>query len=66
MVHWVLSRPNIFLNTTSDATLLPMILEAANQYETSTSAAKLEEHLKTEVSRLELEPIFIRGVMDTI
>ena len=33
MVHWVLSRPNIFLNTTSDATLLPLILEAARDFE---------------------------------
>ena len=66
VVHWVLSRPNIFLNTSSDATLLPMILEAANQYEAGTSAAELEGPLKTEVSRLEMEPIFIRGAMDTI
>jgi aryl-alcohol dehydrogenase-like predicted oxidoreductase len=66
VVHWVLSRPNIFLNTSSDATLLPMILEAADKYESGTSAAELEGALKTEVSRLEMEPIFIRGAMDTI
>ena len=66
VVHWVLSRPNIFLNTSSDATLLPLILEAADKLEASSSAAELEGSLKTEVSRLEMEPIFIRGVMDTI
>ena len=28
-VHYVLARPGIFLNTSSDATLLPIVLEAA-------------------------------------
>jgi aryl-alcohol dehydrogenase-like predicted oxidoreductase len=66
VVHWVLSRPNIFLNTTSDATLLPLILEAASEFEQNPSAAGLEEQIKIDVSRLEMEPIFIRGVMDTV
>lgn len=66
MVHWVLSRPNIFLNTTSDATLLPLILEAARDFGENTSAAELEGKVKTDVSHLEMEPIFIRGIMDTI
>jgi aryl-alcohol dehydrogenase-like predicted oxidoreductase len=66
MVHWVLSRPNIFLNTTSDATLLPLILETANEFEENASVAELEEKIQKDVSQLEMEPIFIRGVMDTI
>ena len=66
MVHWVLSRPNIFLNTSSDATLLPSILEAARDFKENTSAAELEGKIQKDVSQLEMEPIFIRGVMDTI
>jgi len=64
VVHWVLRRPNIFLNTTSDATLLPMILEAASIYDTPDP--DLEDNLKSAVSQLEMEPIFIQGVMDTV
>jgi aryl-alcohol dehydrogenase-like predicted oxidoreductase len=30
-VHWVLGRPNVFLNTSGDLTLLPRILEAAER-----------------------------------
>ena len=66
MVHWVLSRPNIFLNTSSDATLLPSILEAASEFEENASATELEGKIQKDVSQLEMEPIFIRGVMDTI
>jgi aryl-alcohol dehydrogenase-like predicted oxidoreductase len=66
MVHWVLSRPNIFLNTTSDATLLPSILEAARDFKENTSAAELEGKIQKDVSQLQMEPIFIRGIMDTI
>jgi len=31
-VHWVLSRPNIFLNTVGDVTLLPKVLDAATRF----------------------------------
>jgi len=64
LVHWVLSRPNIFLNTTSDATLLPLILEAASIYDTPDP--DLEDNLKSAVSQLKMEPIFIKGVKDTV
>ncbi len=66
MVHWVLNRPNIFLNTSSDATLLPSILEAASKFEENASAIELEGKIQKDVSQQEMEPIFIRGVMDTI
>ncbi len=66
MVHWVLNRPNIFLNTSSDATLLPSILEAARDFKENASATELEGKIQKDVSQLEMEPIFIRGVMDTI
>jgi len=66
VVHWVLSRPNIFLNTTSDATLLPSILQAANEFDENTHVAELEEKLQINVSQLEMEPIFVQGVMDAV
>jgi hypothetical protein len=64
LVHWVLSRPNIFLNTPSDATLLPLILEAASNYDTPDP--DLEDNLKSAAAQLEMEPIFIQGVKDTV
>jgi hypothetical protein len=30
-VHWLLSRPGIFLNSAGDVTLLPMVLRAASE-----------------------------------
>ena len=32
-VHWALGRPEIFLNTVGDVTLLPKVLDAAIRYE---------------------------------
>jgi aryl-alcohol dehydrogenase-like predicted oxidoreductase len=64
VVNWVLSRPNIFLNTSSDATLLPLILEAASKFDTA--APDLEKSLKSAATQLEMEPIFIHGMMDTV
>jgi aryl-alcohol dehydrogenase-like predicted oxidoreductase len=32
-VHWVLGRPDIFLNTAGDLTLLPRVLDAAGRFE---------------------------------
>lgn len=66
VVHWVLNRQNIFLNTTSDATLLPLILEAAGDFEENTAVAELEEKLQINVSQLEMEPIFVRGYLDNV
>jgi aryl-alcohol dehydrogenase-like predicted oxidoreductase len=66
VVHWVLSRPNIFLNTTSDATLLPSILQAASELEGQIALADLETSLRNDVNLLGMEPIFIKGVLDTI
>jgi aryl-alcohol dehydrogenase-like predicted oxidoreductase len=66
VVQWVLSRPNIFLNTSSDATLLPSILQAASEFDDKISLANLANSLQADVSQLGMEPIFIRGVMDTV
>ncbi len=50
-VHWVIGRPDIFLNTAGDIQLLPKILEAASRYETrpgdDTMTAMLEKQCVT-------------------
>lgn len=66
VIRWVLSKPGIFLNTSSDATLLPSILKAASEFEEGTNRADLDAALQADVSQLEMKPIFIRGVMDTV
>lgn len=42
-VHWVLSRPNVFLNTASDVGLLPHILDAAGRAESAPSDVEMQE-----------------------
>jgi aryl-alcohol dehydrogenase-like predicted oxidoreductase len=61
-VHWVLSRPRLFLNTSSDATILPLILDAAE----SAGHDAEEKALLEDVARYEMEPLFERGVTDQI
>ena len=64
-VHWVLSRPGLFLNSSSDATLLPWVLEAAGSFDKARTAA-VQEEMAAACTELEMEPLFIRGVSDTI
>ncbi len=40
-VHWVLSRPGIFLNTVGDVTLLPKVLDAASRYPAELAADRM-------------------------
>ncbi len=54
-VHWVLSRPNLFLITSGDMDLLPKILDAASRFEARPAA----EAMAAMVSRLEMEPLFV-------
>lgn len=61
-VHFVLSRPGLFLNTSSDATILPLILEAASQ----PAEAPDPDAMRCDVNALGMEPLFVRGVSDTI
>ena len=61
-VRWVLSRSQVFLNTTSDARLLPMILEAASDPGAAPDGTEMQE----DVARLGLEPLFIRDVTDGV
>jgi aryl-alcohol dehydrogenase-like predicted oxidoreductase len=61
-VHFVLGRPALFLNSSSDATVLRQILDAASEQAAAPSPALLEE----DVSRFAMEPLFVRGVSDAI
>jgi aryl-alcohol dehydrogenase-like predicted oxidoreductase len=61
-VHFVLGRPGVFLNTSSDATVLRQILDAA----TESGAAPSEAELDADVTRLAMQPLFVRGVSDSI
>ena len=42
-VHWVLGRPEAFVNTAGDVTLLPKVLDAASRYESSPSEEAMDE-----------------------
>jgi aryl-alcohol dehydrogenase-like predicted oxidoreductase len=53
-VHWVLSRPGIFLNTTGDINLLPCVLDAASRFQ----AAPSEAVMRATADKLGLEPLF--------
>ena len=61
-VHFVLARPGLFLNSSSDATVLRPILDAANEVAALPSPAALQ----ADVARFAMEPLFVRGVSDAI
>lgn len=61
-VHWVLARPGVFLNSSSDATILPLILEAASLPLEAPSDAEMAR----DVAALGIEPLFGGGFADTI
>ncbi|MGH7785765.1 MAG: aldo/keto reductase [Candidatus Binatia bacterium] len=61
-VSFVLARPGLFLNSSSDATLLPLILAAAAQPVVPPPAAALA----ADVAAYAMQPLFVRGVSDAI
>jgi len=61
-VHFVLSRPGLFLNSSSDATLLPFILDAARQPIEAPSTTQMEADMQTHG----IEPLFVRDEMDDV
>jgi aryl-alcohol dehydrogenase-like predicted oxidoreductase len=61
-VHFVLARPGLFLNSSSDATLLPAQLEAAAQ----PAAAPDPLALDADVARFAMRPLFEPGLSETI
>jgi aryl-alcohol dehydrogenase-like predicted oxidoreductase len=60
--HFVLSRPGLFLNSSSDATIMLTILEAASAVATEPTRAEME----ADIAHYAMEPLFIPGVSDTI
>ena len=54
-VHWVLSRPGIFLNTVGDIHVLPKVLDAANRFEAAPSDAEMSR----QVEQLDMVPLFV-------
>ena len=53
-VHWVLSRPGLFLNTVGDVHLLPKVLDSADRSE----AAQAREQIEAEVAKIDMKPLF--------
>ena len=61
-VAYVLGRRNLFLNTTSDATLLPAIFEAAK----GTAVLPDDEQMQADAEAFGIEPLFIRDQTDDV
>ena len=61
-VHFVLSRPGLFLNSSSDATVLRQILEAATAIGPEPSVAEMA----ADAAHLAMQPLFVRDVSDSI
>ncbi len=54
-VHWVLGREQAFLNSASDLSLLPKVLDAAERYQTPPTNAEMEAM----AARLTMTPLFV-------
>ncbi len=61
-VRYVLSQPDLFLNTTSDATLLPLILEAAQ----GDLTRPLDEEMNRDIAEFGVKPLFDGAALDRI
>ena len=61
-VHFVLAREGLFLNTSSDATLLRRVLEISS----ASLAAPTTAQLAQDAERLGIEPLFVRDVSDRV
>jgi hypothetical protein len=57
-----LSQPDLFLNTTSDATLLPIILDAAQDDLTR----PLDEEMNQDIAEFGVTPLFDGAALDRI
>ena len=57
-VAWVLAHPQVFLNTSSDATLLPAILTAAERATAPGATAPDDAALRADVAGEGIEPLF--------
>jgi aryl-alcohol dehydrogenase-like predicted oxidoreductase len=65
-VHHVLALPGVFLNSSSDATLLRGMLEAARDFDPERHVPPDTAALMADISVHGMEPIFVRGVSDQI
>ncbi|HKI99466.1 MAG TPA: aldo/keto reductase [bacterium] len=54
-VHWVLSRPGVFLNTVGDTHLLPKVLDAASRFQAGPSQPEMER----DISGRGITPLFL-------
>jgi len=61
-VHWVLSRDDVFLNSSSDGRLLESTLLAAKEM----IAMPSEAAMRSDAESFVIEPLFVRGVSDAI
>ena len=61
-VGYVLGRPGLFLNTTSDATLLPAIYAAAQEG----VALPSDDEMQADAEAFGIEPLFIRDQTDDV
>ena len=61
-VHYVLGRPGLFLNTTSDATILGAIFAASARRVSAPSG----EIMAQDAAALDMQPLFVRDVSDEV
>ena len=54
-VHYVLSRPGLFLNTLADINILPKVLDAASRFQ---EAGPSDEEMQVMAKNLGMEPLF--------
>lgn len=64
-MRFVLAEPDLFLNTTSDATLLPAVLRIADRLEDPVRAPTRDE-VDADIAALGVEPIFDGGALERI
>jgi aryl-alcohol dehydrogenase-like predicted oxidoreductase len=64
-MRFVLAEPDLFLNTTSDATLLPTVLAVADALPDPV-ARPTDDELEADIARLGVEPIFDGGALERI
>jgi aryl-alcohol dehydrogenase-like predicted oxidoreductase len=57
-VHWVLSRPGLFLNTVGDIHLLPKVLDAASRFHEGAPGPS-EADMKEMVAKNGMQPLFV-------
>ena len=61
-VDYTLSVKGLFLNSTSDATLLEALFKAAS----SPITMPVEKEMQNDLEELGMEPLFVRGVSDDV